>query len=104
MVTLNPKPYIPIMVTEFKFFNSNPVFSVAWGFEGLGLWASWVEAEGWDYDNGKENGNYYMGGCQNYGPFLGTLYIRCRIIIGTQKGTIILTTTHIIIGYVLGLH
>ena len=34
------------------------------------------------------------GGCQNYGPFLGTLNIRCRIIIGTQKGTIILTTTH----------
>ena len=28
----------------------------------------------------------YMGGCQNYGPILGTLNIRCRIIIGTQKG------------------
>ena len=27
-------------------------------------------------------------------PFLGTLNIRGRIIIGTQKGTIILTTTH----------
>ena len=27
-----------------------------------------------------------MGGCQNYGPFLGTLNIRGRIIIGTQKG------------------
>ena len=25
---------------------------------------------------------------------LGTLNIRCRIIIGIQKGTIILTTTH----------
>ena len=37
----------------------------------------------------------YMGGCQNHGPFLGTLNIRCRIIIGTQKRTIILTTTHI---------
>ena len=36
-----------------------------------------------------------MGGCQNYGPFLGTLNIRCRIIIGHQKGTIILTTTHL---------
>ena len=35
-----------------------------------------------------------MGGCQNYGPFLGTLNIRGRIIIGTQKGTMILTTTH----------
>ena len=31
----------------------------------------------------------YMGSCQNYGPFLGTLNIRCRIIIRTQKGTII---------------
>ena len=36
-----------------------------------------------------------MGGCQNYGSFLGTLNIRCHIIRGTQKGTIILTTTHI---------
>ena len=36
-----------------------------------------------------------MGGCQNYGPFLGTLNMRCCIIIGTQKLTIILTTTHI---------
>ena len=35
-----------------------------------------------------------MGGCQNYGPFLGTLNIRCRIMIGTEKGTIILATTH----------
>ena len=37
----------------------------------------------------------HLGSCQNYGPFLGTLNIRCRIIIRTQKGTIILTTTHI---------
>ena len=36
-----------------------------------------------------------MGGCQNYGPFLGTLNIRGRTILGTQNGTIILTTTHI---------
>ena len=36
-----------------------------------------------------------LGRCQNYGPFLGTLNIRCRIIIGTQKGTIILTTTQL---------
>ena len=41
----------------------------------------------------------HMGGCQNYGPFLGTLDIRCRIIIGIQKGTIILTTTHIVTLY-----
>ena len=37
----------------------------------------------------------HMGGCQNDGPLLGTLNIRCRIIVGIQKGAIILTTTHI---------
>ena len=31
----------------------------------------------------------YRGGCQNFGPFLGP-----KIIIGTPKGTTILTTTH----------
>ena len=36
-----------------------------------------------------------MGGCQNYGPFLGTLNIRCRILLGIQKGTVILTTIHV---------
>ena len=41
------------------------------------------------------SGTLHMGSCQNYGPFLGTLNIRCRIILGTQKGTLILTTTHI---------
>ena len=39
----------------------------------------------------------YMGGCQNYGPFWGTLNIRCRIIIGTQKGTMILTIPHMVV-------
>ena len=29
------------------------------------------------------------------GPFLGTLNIRCRIIIGIQKGITFLTTTHV---------
>ena len=38
----------------------------------------------------------HMAGCQNYALFLGTLNIRGRIIIGTQKGTIILITTHIV--------
>ena len=42
-----------------------------------------------------------MGGCQNCGPFLGTLNISCRIIIGTQKGTIILTTTHMALNEVI---
>ena len=30
--------------------------------------------------------SYYMGGCQNYGPLLGPLNTRCRIIIGPKKG------------------
>ena len=37
----------------------------------------------------------YMGGCQNYGPLLGPLNTRCRIMLRTPKGTIILITTHI---------
>ena len=28
----------------------------------------------------------HMGGCQNYGPFLSALNIRCRTILGTKKG------------------
>ena len=36
-----------------------------------------------------------MVGRQNYGPFLGTLITRCRMRRGIQKGTIILTTTHL---------
>ena len=28
----------------------------------------------------------HMGVCQNYGPLLGPLNIRCRIIIGSTKG------------------
>ena len=39
-----------------------------------------------------------LGGCQNYGPFLGALNIRYRIVIGTQKGTIMLTATHLVVG------
>ena len=35
-----------------------------------------------------------MGGCQNYHPLLSSLNTRCRIILRTQKGTVILTTTH----------
>ena len=37
-----------------------------------------------------------MGGCQNYGPLLGPLDTRCGIILRTQKGTISLTTTHMV--------
>ena len=38
-------------------------------------------------------GNSQKGGCQNYGPLLGPLNTRCRIILRTQKVTIPLTTT-----------
>ena len=38
-----------------------------------------------------------MGGCQNYGPFLGPYYNTAPIIEGIQKGTLILTTTHMLI-------
>ena len=34
-----------------------------------------------------------MGSCEKLGSLLGALNNRCRIIIRTQKGTIILTTT-----------
>ena len=37
-----------------------------------------------------------VGSCQNYGRFLGTLKSRCRIILRTQQGTIILTTTQVV--------
>ena len=36
-----------------------------------------------------------MGGCQNHGPLVGLLNTRCRIVVGTQKGTIVLTTTNV---------
>ena len=39
----------------------------------------------------------HMGGCQNYGPFLGPQYSRAPSISGTQKKTIVLTTTHIVL-------
>ena len=35
-------------------------------------------------------------GCQNYGPFSDPYYKRAPNIKGTQKGTIILTTTHML--------
>ena len=35
-----------------------------------------------------------MVGDEQDGPFLGALSIRGRILVGTQKGTILLTTTY----------
>ena len=37
------------------------------------------------------------GGCQNYGPFLDPYYNTAPTIWGTQKGTIILTTTYVVL-------
>ena len=46
-----------------------------------------------------------MGSCQKKGSlFWGTLNIRCRIILGTQKGTLISTTTHMFLNGRLGRH
>ena len=36
-----------------------------------------------------------LGGCQNYGPLLDPDYNTALNIKGTQKGTRILTTTHV---------
>ena len=44
---------------------------------------------------GAVSSTLHVGGCQNHGPFLGTQNIRCRIMIGMQKGTIILTTSYV---------
>ena len=40
------------------------------------------------------SGVHYMGGCQNYGPFLGPYYNTAPIFRVPQKGTLIWTTTH----------
>ena len=38
----------------------------------------------------------HLGGCQNCGPFLDPYYNTTPNIYGTPKGTIILTTTHML--------
>ena len=56
------------------------------------MFAKHGEEEGGAFVLNRED---HMGGCQNYAPLLGSLNNRCHIIIGTPKGTITLTTTHI---------
>ena len=51
---------------------------------GAGFRVAGVSVLGWGFEVPAEK-----GGCQNYGPILGTLNIRCRITIRTQKGTLI---------------
>ena len=43
------------------------------------------ETYGWLGTQKRHYNGDYMGGCQNYGPFWGTLNNRCRIIVGTPK-------------------
>ena len=45
-------------------------------------------ADNWRFEY-RSTGNF-----QDYDPFLGTLNVRCRIIVGIQKGTIVLTTSY----------
>ena len=47
----------------------------------------------WDPFQGGLHG--YVGGCQNDGPFLDPCYNSAPNTWGTQKGTTILTTTHV---------
>ena len=44
--------------------------------------------------SGMQNTWTHVDGCQNFGRFLGP-HIRCRIILRTPKGAIILIATHV---------
>ena len=71
------------------------------------MWPTW--ASSWKLgctSSGRVQGRIdpvHVGGYQNYCPLLGPLNIRCRIILRTQKGTIILTTAHVLGGHGKGL-
>ena len=88
--------HIPlIMVTSKKPLNGNP---------GFLLQEYCLEVPGEDFESDPQTCNHpqvdrtwgieEMGGCQNHG-LVGPLITRCSIILRTQKGTIILTTTQI---------
>ena len=51
--------------------------------------------ECWGYKY-SEVGQTYVVGSQNYGPFLGPLNTRCRIILRAQKRTTVLTTIYVV--------
>ena len=107
---LNPKPFVEACGVEEEHAlagqyqglpASNPICLNMGGCQNYGpfFWGTLNiriigAILGFYGDNGKENGNYYIGDIYPIGPFLGTLNIRCRIIIGIPNGTIILTTTH----------
>ena len=54
------------------------------------------KTSGYTRNNGLQDVYVYMGGCQNYGPLLGPLNTRCGIILRSQKGSIILTSFHMV--------
>ena len=55
----------------------------------------WEARRTWILHQGSSSDHLHIGGSQNYGPLLGAPNTRCHTLIRTQKGTIILTTTHI---------
>ena len=55
----------------------------------------YIELEPQDLSESTSFNLLHVGGCQNCGPILGTLNIRCRIILRTQKGTLFWRTTHV---------
>ena len=54
-----------------------------------------TRGKGGKHDLGEPHVHLWSAVIGVMAPFWGTLYIRCRMIIMTQKGTLILTTTHL---------
>ena len=100
----HPAPGVPCLVVPCVGQGARPSFGEAvtrMTYDCLLKREAWLGGEGWGGGGGIPWGGAgacdaapYMGGCQNLGPLLGTLHIRCRIILRNQKGTLILTTTH----------
>ena len=93
---LGPK-VVPFWGSYVEFYKVIPKKELLWG-----LWVGTCHREprpaGPHHPSvakTKKTKRIHRGGCQNYGPFWGTLNIRCRVIIRTPKGTRILTITHI---------
>ena len=82
------RPYILNLNPRAKKLRNHDCHGLALiiGFRGsgfrIGFGGFWQPKQ---FSTNTSQGISYMGGCQNYGPFLGTLDIRCRILIGIQK-------------------
>ena len=92
-----------------RYQRANPFNNKKPGFPGRCFWTRmpscdmaaalrlrWPTCPGSDANGAAALALNHLGGYQNYDPFLGTLNIRCRIIIGIQKGTIILSYAHLL--------